>query len=117
MNKDFNVYKWRRDNLTEDESTGAIIKPLKDITQNDVEGLAVPTMSAGAMLRILTQRNFDEWKSSFPNQNIKVIIDRSNPTWFKQVEIDDEEYNAMIQKGKDAIQADYDQYRKRNQGD
>jgi hypothetical protein len=117
MSKDFNVYKWRRDNLTEDESAGAIVKSLKDVTQDDVDGLAVPTMSAGSMLRILTQRNFDEWKSSFPNQNVRVIIDRSNPTWFEQVKIDDKEYNDMIRKGKDAIQADYDKYRGRNQGD
>jgi hypothetical protein len=117
MNKDFNVYKWRRNNLTEDESTDAIVKALKDVTKNDVDGLAVPTMSAGSMLRILTQRNFDEWKSSFPNQNIKVIIDRSNPTWFKQVEIDDEEYQAKMKRGSDAIQADYNSNRRRYQGD
>jgi len=117
MRKDFNIYQWRRDHLTENQSPGMITKPLKDITQDDVDGLAVPTMSAGSMLRIVTQRNFDEWKSSFPNQNIKVIIDRSNPTWYKQVEIDDEEYNTMIQKGKDAIQTDYNKNRDRYQGD
>jgi len=117
MSKDFNVYKWRRDNLTENEQPNIITKPLKNVTQDDVNGLAVPTMSAGSMLRILTQRNFDEWKNSFPNQNIKVIIDRSNPTWFEQVKIDDTEYQASMKKGKDAIQADYDKNRGRYQGD
>jgi len=126
MNKDFNVYKWRRNQLNEDESTGVIVKSLKDITWDDVKGLNVPTMSAG-MMRTMDDRDtssdewkentLNNWKKEFPNQDIKVIIDRSNPTWFDKVKIDDEEYQARIKKGHDAIQADYDKNRGRYQGD
>jgi hypothetical protein len=126
MSKDFNVYKWRRDNLTENQLSGVITKSLKDVVWDDVKGLNVPTMSAGVM-RTMDDRDMfsDEWREStlnnwkkeFPNQDIKVIIDRSNPTWFDKVKIDNEEYNNMIKRGKDAIQADYDKNRGRYQGD
>lgn len=125
MKDNFSVYKWRRDKLTENQSTGVIVKLLKDVTWEDVKGLSVPTMSAGIMRNMDDRDTFSDewrestlnnWKKEFPNQNINVIIDRSNSSWFDRVKIDDEEYNAMIKRENDAIQADYDKYRTRYQG-
>jgi hypothetical protein len=63
------------------------------------------------------ENTLNHWKEEFPNQDIKVIIDRSNPIWFDKVKIDDEEYQAKMKRGSDAIQADYNKNRGRYQGD
>ena len=126
MRKDFNVYQWRRDNLTENQSPGMITKSLKDVVWDDVKGLDVPTMTASSMLKMDDRNIFDDkwredtlnnWKKQFKDQNITVVIDRSKPMWFEKVTIDNKEYQDNMNMAKDKLASDYDKNRDGYPGD
>ena len=126
MRKDFNVYQWRRDNLTENQSPGMITKSLKDVVWDDVKGLDVPTMTASSMLKMDDRNIFDDkwredtlnnWKKQFKDQNITVVIDRSKPMWFEKVTIDNKEYQDNMNMVKDKLASDYDKNRDGYPGD
>jgi hypothetical protein len=118
----FNIYKWRRDQLLlENENpSSAITKKLKDITWEDVKGLYVPTSDPDTFQNMDARDLFsDKWREEtlenwkeklrtfFPNADeFKITIDRSNPTWFKTVTINNDEYNALMARKSKAKQAD-----------
>ena len=46
MKDNFNIYKWRRDYLMENENV-PFTKKIKDLTWDDVKGLSLPTGEPG----------------------------------------------------------------------
>jgi len=130
MSKKFDVYKWRRDQINE-EITSPITKKLKDITWEDVAGLSVPSANFTAMTKMDNRPIFnDEWRQDtlnnwkqnlakrFPNaMEFDIVIDKNNPTWFKQVKINNPEYLNAAEKYSKGVQADYEKNKGRYQGD
>lgn len=130
MPKDFNVYKWRRDQIKE-EVNSLITKKLKDITWNDVAGLSVPSVDFTVMTKMDDRPIFDDkwrentlnnWKQGlakrFPNaMEFDIVIDRSNPTWFEQVKINNPEYLEAAKETNKGVQVDFEKNRGRYQGD
>ena len=131
MNKDFNVYKWRREHLTENENA-SYVKKIKDLTWDDVAGLSLPTGESGGVLNTMDNRDMvspekresmlNNWKeritNSFPNAlNMDIRIDKNNPTWFERAMIIDPEYIKAMEEKNNAFQSDYNKYKGRYQGD
>jgi hypothetical protein len=87
----FNIYEWRRNQLlTEGEEMSTVItKKIKDLTWEDVDGLALPTNSAGVFANMKLDRNLDSWKKAFSEeeQELEVTIDKGNKMWSDQVKI------------------------------
>jgi hypothetical protein len=88
----FNVYEWRRNQLiteSEEKST-VIVKKIKDLTWEDVDGLALPTNSAGTLAAMKATKDLDSWKSKFKGDEaeMEVTIDRKATPWFNQVKIE-----------------------------
>lgn len=88
----FNIYEWRRNQLItegEEEST-VIVKKIKDLTWEDVDGLALPTNSAGVLAAMEATKDLDSWKSKFKGDEaeMEVTIDRKATPWFNQVKIE-----------------------------
>lgn len=131
MSKDFNVYKWRRDCLIENETPGMITKSLKDVTWDDVAGLAVPSADLTSMTNMDDRPIFDDewrqdtlnnWKQSlvkrFPNaMEFDITIDKNEPKWFNKVKINNPEYIKAAEESNKSIQSYYDQHKGRYQGD
>jgi hypothetical protein len=88
----FNVYKWRRNQLlTEGEEKSTVItKKIKDLTWEDVDGLALPTSSAGVLAAMKATKDLDSWKNKFKGDEaeMEVTIDRGAEPWFNQVKIE-----------------------------
>lgn len=88
----FNVYEWRRNQLiTEnEEKSTVIVKKLKDLTWEDVEGLALPTKTASIFTNMKLRHNLDSWKKAFSEkeQELEVTIDKDNKMWSDQVKIE-----------------------------
>jgi hypothetical protein len=130
MSKEFNVYKWRRDQINE-ETTSPITKKLKDVTWEDVAGLSVPSSDFMGKTSMDNRPIFnDKWRQDtlnywkqklvkrFPNaMEFDIVIDRNNPTWFNQVKINNPEYLKAEEEYTKMVQAYYDQHRGRYQGD
>ena len=131
MSKDFNVYKWRRDRLIENETSGMIIKSLKDVTWNDVAGLAVPSADLTSMTNMDDREMFsDEWRQStlnnwkqslvkrFPNaMEFDIIINKNDPKWSNKVKINNPEYIKAAEERNKSMQAYYEKNRGGYQGD
>jgi hypothetical protein len=129
-NKNFDVYKWRRDQINE-ETTSPITKKLKDVTWDDVAGLAVPSSDFISMTSMDNRDMFsDEWRQDtlnnwkqkllrrFPNaMEFNIVIDRNAPMWFNKVKITNPEYLKAEEEYTKAVQADYERNRGRYQGD
>ena len=103
----FSIYKWRRDQLLtegEEEST-VIVKKIKDLTWEDVDGLALPTNSAGTLATMNATKDLDNWKSKFKGNEteMEVTIDRKATPWFNQVKIE-----KLIQSDPMGFQAEKD---------
>lgn len=125
-NKNFDVYKWRRDRLIENETSGMITKSLKDITWDDVSGLSVPSADLTSMTNMDDRDMFnDEWRQStlnnwkqglvkrFPNaMEFDIIINKNDPKWFNKVKINNPEYIKAAEERNKSMQADYE----KNQG-
>jgi len=131
MNKDFNVYKWRRNHLVETENA-SYTKKIKDLTWEDVVDLTLPTGQSGGIRATMKDYGTPEkresmlqsWKDnlvkSFPNAlDMDITIDRNNNTWFNRAVITDPEYIETMKKKEDEFQAMYDKNRgpNRYQGD
>jgi hypothetical protein len=129
MNKDFNVYKWRRDHLTENK-TAPYTKRIGDLTWEDVANLTLPTGQSGGVRVEMkdynvpgkAERMLQSWKDDlvnlFPNAlNMEITIDRNNDSWSRRAVITDPEYVEAIKKKEAAFQAMYDKERGRYQGD
>jgi hypothetical protein len=141
MNKDFNVYKWRRDHLVENDGT-SYTKKIKDLTWDDVAGLALPTGESGGTLSqmddrdIFTQERKDRmlqsWKERIeynlrdkPEIGLKgiglkpgesaldldITIDKNNSTWFKKAVITDPRFIEYMEQKAASFQAMYDKDR------
>jgi len=129
MNKDFNVYKWRRNHLVETEGA-PYTKKIKDLTWDDVADLTLPTGRSGGVRvamkdygvpgkkEFMLQSWKDDWVDLFPNAlDMDITIDRNNSTWFIQATITDPEYVSAMKKKEDEFQAMYNKDRGRYQGD
>jgi hypothetical protein len=141
MSKNFNVYKWRRDHLVENEST-PYTKKIKDLTWDDVAGLALPTGESGGVLNqmddrdIFTQERKDRmlqsWKERIENNlkdrpeiglkgiglnpgesvlDLDITIDKNNPTWFKKATITDPRFIEYMDQKEASFKAMYDRDR------
>jgi hypothetical protein len=105
----FNIYKWRRDQLlleNEGEETSTVItKKIKDLTWEDVEGLALPTKTASIFTNMKLRHNLDSWKKALSEkeQELEVTIDKSNKMWSDQVKIE-----KLTQSDPMGFQADID---------
>jgi hypothetical protein len=122
----FNVYEWRRNQLiTEGEETSTVItKKIKDLTWEDVDGLALPTKTSGVLRAMKATKDLDSWKNEFKGDELEleVIIDKDADMWFNKVKIekltqsDPMGFQAKIdaEKGKksglDEIEGDPDDY-------
>jgi hypothetical protein len=108
----FNIYKWRREQLiTENEEKSTVItKKIKDLTWDDVEGLALPTKSAGVLAAMKTTNNLDSWKKDWNSDEIEmnITIDRTATPWFNQVKIVNDDYSEKMSAKDKAVQADYE---------
>ena len=122
MNKDFNVYKWRREQLIENETT-PFVKKIKDLTLNDVADLNLPTGESGGVMNTMRDEgSLENWKEKiiklFPNAlEMEIRIDKTNPTWFNRATIIDPEFIKTMKEKEAAFQAMYDKDRGRYQGD
>ena len=88
----FNVYKWRRDQLlTEgEEKSTVIVKKLKDLTWEDVDGLALPTKTSGVLRAMKTTKDLDSWKNEFKGNELEleVTVDKDADMWFNKAKIE-----------------------------
>lgn len=122
----FNIYKWRRDQLLiENENPSSVItKKIKDLTWEDVDGLALPTKTSGVLRAMKATKDLDSWKSEFKGNELEleVTVDKDADMWFNKVKIekltqsDPMGFQAKkdIEKGKrfglDEIEGDPDDY-------
>jgi hypothetical protein len=90
--------------------SNVVVKKIKDITWDDVNGLALPTKSAGMLAVMKTTNNLDSWKKQWDNNEAEmdITIDRTATPWFNQVKINDASYNEKMGAKNKAVQADYD---------
>jgi hypothetical protein len=92
--------------LNEDEDSSSVItKKIKDLTWEDVDGLALPTNSAGTLASMRVTKDLDSWKSKFKDDEaeMEVTIDRKATPWFNQVKIE-----KLIQSDPMGFQANID---------
>jgi hypothetical protein len=89
----FNVYEWRRNQLiTENEEKPTVVtKTIKELTWEDVKGLALPTKVETVYNNMVLPQNLDRWKKEFSEeeQELEVIIDKNNKMWSDKVKIED----------------------------
>ena len=73
-----------------EDSSSVIVKKIKDLTWEDVDGLALPTNSAGTLASMRVTKDLDSWKSKFKGDEaeMEVTIDRDADMWFNQVKIE-----------------------------
>jgi hypothetical protein len=72
-----------------EDSSSVIVKKIKDLTWEDVDGLSLPTNSAGVLASMRATKDLDSWKSKFKGDEaeMEVTIDRDADMWFNQVKI------------------------------
>lgn len=103
----FNVYKWRRDQLLiENENPSSVItKKIKDLTWEDVDGLALPTKTSGVLRAMKFPKDLDSWKSEFKDNELEleVTVDKDADMWFNKVKIE-----KLTQSDPMGFQADID---------
>jgi hypothetical protein len=130
MAKEFNVYKWRRDQINE-EVDSPTTKKLKDITWEDVAGLSVPSADFITMKTMddrdifsneWREETLNDWKQSlvkrFPNaMEFDIVINKNEPKWFNRVKINNPEYIKAAEEYSKNVQVDYEKNRGRYQGD
>jgi hypothetical protein len=73
-----------------EDSSSVIVKKIKDLTWEDVDGLSLPTNSAGVLASMRATKDLDSWKSKFKGDEaeMEVTIDRDADMWFNQVKIE-----------------------------
>jgi len=122
----FNIYEWRRNQLlTEGEEKSTVItKKIKDLTWEDVDGLALPTKTSGVLRAMKATKDLDSWRNEFKGNELEleVTVDKDADMWFNKVKIekltqsDPMGFQAKIdaEKGKksglDEIEGDPDDY-------
>ena len=88
----FNVYEWRRNQLiTEnEEKSTVIVKKIKDLTWEDVDGLALPTKTSGVLRAMKATKDLDSWKNEFKGNELEleVTVDKDADMWFNKVKIE-----------------------------
>jgi hypothetical protein len=117
MNKDFNVYKWRRDHLTEGKETNKQFK-VSTLTIQDIQDYGIQTLpiSADGVARLTkyvnTEEELGDWKSKFIERygdaDLIISPDTGGVKPINNTEWD--KYGA-------AVQQDYNKNRSRYQGD
>jgi hypothetical protein len=88
----FNIYEWRRNQLiTEGEEKSTVItKKIKDLTWEDVDGLALPTKTSGVLRAMKATKDLDSWKNEFKGNELEleVTVDKGADMWFNKVKIE-----------------------------
>jgi len=77
--------------LNENEDSSSVItKKIKELTWEDVKGLALPTKVETVYNNMVLPQNLDRWKKEFSEeeQELEVIIDKDNKMWSDKVKIE-----------------------------
>jgi hypothetical protein len=123
--KAIEIIKRQMGDINENEdSSSVIVKKIKDLTWEDVDGLALPTKTSGVLRAMKATKDLDSWKNEFKGNELEleVTVDKGADMWFNKVKIekltqsDPMGFQAKIdaKKGKksglDEIEGDPDDY-------
>jgi hypothetical protein len=73
-----------------EDSSSVIVKKIKDLTWEDVDGLALPTKTSGVLRAMKATKDLDSWKNEFKGNELEleVTVDKGADMWFNKVKIE-----------------------------
>jgi hypothetical protein len=73
-----------------EDSSSVIVKKIKDLTWEDVDGLALPTKTSGVLRAMKATKDLDSWKNEFKGNELEleVTVDKDADMWFNKVKIE-----------------------------